>query len=115
MLLFKHHHVPLILNGDKTQTRRKWPKGLRAIVGSVHECKTRLFGPGSEPFARVRILKVYRERLGDMPDEDYRKEGLYTCESFQQVWTDINGSYDSEEVVWVVEFEMAAKLVCPAA
>src|SRR5436309_6265670 len=87
MLLFKPHHVPLILAGDKTQTRRKWPKGPRAKVGSIHECKTQLFG--GRPFARVRVLKVYQERLGDMPEEDYRKEGLYTRESFRAVWTEI--------------------------
>jgi len=104
VISFKQHHVKPILSGEKTATRRKWKK-CRVRVGSVHQCKTgALFT--KDYFARIRILKAYRERLGDMRRTDYRKEGGYTKKSFIEVWKQINGSYNPNERVWVVEFEL---------
>ena len=107
MILFKHHHVKPILSGEKTATRRKWRKR-RVRVGSVHQCKTALYT--KDYFARVRILNVYCERLGDMTLTDYRKEGGYTKKTFIEVWKQINGSYEPNENVWVIEFELIGGL-----
>lgn len=41
-----------------------------------------------------------------MPEEDFRQEGLYTRETVEKVWREINGDYDSDVVVWVVDFEL---------
>ena len=42
------------------------------LLGAIHQRKTKLFGPGTEPFARVRILKVYTQRVGDAPGDRFR-------------------------------------------
>ena len=80
-----------------------WQK-CRVKLGSIHKCKTALFT--KDYFAKVKIIRAYEERLGDMTPADYRKEGGYTKKSFIEVWKRINGSYDPNEFVWVVEFEL---------
>ena len=103
-LLFKPEHVGLILSGRKTQTRRVWKKS-RARVGAVHKAKTALFSP--DHFALIRITGLRRERLGDITQEDVRREGYDTLEEFKAVWVRINGSWDPELEVYVVSFELA--------
>lgn len=67
MLLFKHFHIPPILNGTKTVTRRYWKKP-RIKVGSIQRCQTALFT--QDYFAKVRITKVYAQPLKEMGDAD---------------------------------------------
>ena len=100
MILFQPRFIEPILTGQKTQTRRKGKK--RWNVGAIHQCKTLLFG---EPFARVKILDVRRERLGDISFEDAQREGFLSPVGFSATWIDIHGVFDADEEVWVVEFE----------
>jgi hypothetical protein len=104
MLLFKPQHVPLILSGRKTMTMRQWERS-RVKVGSIHQCRTQLFK--GEPFAHVCIVSVYRQRLGEMTADQYKKEGGYARESYIKVWKEINGSYDPNELACAVEFDLA--------
>ena len=104
MMLFKPEHVDMILTGKKTQTRRLWKKR-RALVGSIHQARTELFG---KPFAYLKILDVHQEYLGEISDEDCIKEGDYTYESYRDIWKKINKSYDTFQKVWVVEFVLTA-------
>ncbi len=41
-----------------------------------------------------------------MTEEDAKKEGGYSLKEFKEVWRDINGAWDPELEVWVVEFEL---------
>ena len=102
MLLFKPEHVETILTDKKTQTRRIWKKP-RAKVGSVHLAKTKMLS--KEYFAKLRILDVRQERLGDITEADAQAEGGYSVDTFQQVWVSINGSWDGDMMVYVVTFE----------
>ena len=77
MILFKPEHVPMILSGRKTQTRRLGKKRWR--VGAIHQCKTSLFG---ESFARVRIRGVCREPLREISVADCFAEGYASHEQF---------------------------------
>jgi len=52
------------------------------------------------------MLKAYPERLGDISEEDARKEGGYTIEQFKEVWRDITEAWTPEIEVTVYEFEM---------
>jgi|GEM_PF-1306819 len=102
MILFKEQHMKAIQSGKKTQTRRLW-KSARAKVGSVHLAKTRMLS--EEYFAKLRILDVHQEKLGDITPEDAMKEGGYSVKEFQEIWAWINKGWDPELMVYVVEFE----------
>lgn len=102
MILFKEQHMKPIQKGEKTQTRRLW-KAPRAKVGSVHLAKTQMLS--TQYFAKLKILDVRLERLGDITPEDARKEGGYTVDEFKSIWWQINKSWDPELMVYVVEFE----------
>ncbi len=103
MLLFKTYHVEPILSGKKTQTRRAW-KNPRAKVGSVHLAKTEMLA--GTHFAKVKILRVWKERLGDISPEDAQAEGGYTQRQFAEIFEAINGSYDPDLEITAVEFEV---------
>ena len=107
MLLFKPIHVPLILSGEKDQTRRKWKKA-RAKVGAIHLAKIKMLS--REYFARLEILAVYEERLGDISEEDARAEGYPTQYDYLVAFQKINHISDDDfsdvlkMMVYVVHF-----------
>lgn len=100
MMLFKPEHVPMILNCKKTMTRRIWKKP-RALIGSIHQARTELFG---KPFAYLKILNVQKQRLQSINHEDIIKEGYKTFESFYDKWVEINGNWNIYQEVYVIEF-----------
>lgn len=106
MILFRPEHVAPILEGRKTQTRRAGNK--RWNVGAVHQCKTTLFSP-EPPFARVRIIDVRRQKLGEMSREEVLAEGYKTWPQYVAALSAIHGrEFGLEEEVWVVEFEVVS-------
>lgn len=105
MLLFKPEHVPMILAGTKTQTRRTWRRW-RVKVGSVHEARTSLFG---KPFALLRIVSRREERLGNISEADTRAEGYASVADYREVFERIYGWWDPDEVVKVIDFEVVGE------
>ncbi len=103
MILFKRFHVFPILIGLKTQTRRTWAKA-RVKVGSTQLAKTEMISKAY--FARLKIIAVYQERLGDMTEQDAYDEGGYTLEDYKQVFEKINGFWDDNQTVYVIKFEV---------
>jgi hypothetical protein len=103
MILFKPYHVEEIIAGRKTQTRRIW-KRPRAKVGAVHLVKTELFS--KEYHCKIRIIDVRRERLGNISEDDARAEGGYTVAEYIEVWREINGVWNPDQLVYVVDFEV---------
>jgi len=106
-MLFRMYHIGLIHEGIKTATRRNWKKRM-VKVGGRYKMKTQLFSHIS--YGGIEVKKVYQQKLGDMTEEDAKKEGGYTLEEFRQVWKEINGSWDDDLKVWVVEFEAVETL-----
>lgn len=112
-LLFKPEHVPMILDGRKTQTRRLWPKGCRAKIGSVHWAQTRMLDTSSR-FARLRILRVWQERLGGISPADARAEGYRSSHDYLMAFHRINRVPLVAErrveientLIWAVAFEV---------
>lgn len=100
---FNPEFVPLILNGTKTQTRRLGKKRWRE--NTIQKCQA-----GESAFAKVRILSVNRESLGQISDEDVRNEGFGTKKAFQEAWTAIYGSWEDEKEVWVIKFRLVGSI-----
>lgn len=101
MILFKKEHVDPILKGRKTQTRRTGRK--RWKVGAVRQAKTD-YSNESE-FAKIRILSVHQEQLGDITEDDAVAEGCNSIEEYKAVFQDIYGHWDENSLVWVIDFE----------
>lgn len=111
MLLFKKWFIPQILGETeplKNTTRRNGK--LRWRVGAVHTFKTNYNNDSA--FARAKILRVYRQYLFDMTEDDAFREGFWSLEEFKTAWIKINGNYDNEEV-WVIDFVVVENLLEP--
>lgn len=114
MLLFQEEHKPLILDEDKTETRRIWkPTKARPRIGAVHLAYTRppfvKKDPG-KPFAKLEILDVYKEALGLITPEAVLAEGYKFFMDFMEVWIKIYGTWDREQIVDVVKFKVIEDL-----
>lgn len=121
MLLFKPEHVPLIQNGTKTQTRRLWleKKGPRkgklkekprVKIGSIHLAKTQMLS--TDYFAKLKILRTWKEDLGEISQEDVLAEGYKTRDEYITAFFTINKITDDFErmdwlfrKLWCVEFQ----------
>lgn len=106
-MLFQHEHVEPILCGTKTQTRRVWKK-CRAKVGAVHKAKLVMLS--RDYFALIRITGVRQERLGGISEADAKAEGGYTIEGYKREWIRINGTWDPDQLVYVVDFVVVEAL-----
>ena len=102
-MLFKLEHKEMILNGTKTATRRIWKRPM-VKEGGIYKCKLKMLS--KDYFAKIRVVSFYKEDLCDMDDSDARKEGYETLGAFIDIWRKINGSWDSNQKVSVIEFEV---------
>lgn len=96
-MLFSREQIRLIFEGKKTTTRRLYGLyrlGVQALQPS----------PISRAIGKIDIIRKYQQRLGDMTEEDARKEGGYTLEEFRQIWQQIYGKWDPEQLPWVYDF-----------
>ena len=102
-MLFKPEHKEMILNGTKTATRRAWKKPM-VKVGGIYKAKLKMLSKNY--FAKIKVIKLFKQRLGDMNQEDILKEGYGFNYEFMDVWNKINGIYDPILEVYVIEFEV---------
>jgi hypothetical protein len=101
MALFKRKHVEFILQGRKTQTRRIHSHEWR--VGRCYSIRGRLL---DKPEGHIIITRKFKQQLGDISEVDAQKEGYSNLEEFKQIWTDINGSWNPEQIVTAYEFKL---------
>lgn len=106
MFLFKHDHVQMIQRKKKTQTRRTGKK--RWSVGKIYQAKTS-FTKGENPFAYLRVTGLREEFLGQISDEDARREGYPHVPAYRRVFKKIYGHWDPHQPVWVIDFEVATE------
>lgn len=93
----------MILECTKTTTRRNWSKSC-VIVGHDYPVKTKMIS--KETHCRIKVLNVYQQRLGEMNDLDANKEGYKNLEEFKQIWIEINGFWNQNMNVFVIDFEV---------
>jgi hypothetical protein len=104
MILFKPEHIPMILAGRKTQTRRIGRR--RWKVGSIHQARVSYY---AKPFANLRIMAVRQECLGDITEADAIAEGYGRVAEYQEVFRRIYGFWEPDTPVWVIDFEVVEK------
>jgi len=102
-MLFKKEHVPMIMSGRKTATRRAW-KSPMAKIGGIYKAKLSMFKP--DCFAKIRVTAMYNQKLKDMSQSDYEKEGYNSKEEFMSIWKEINHYWNPDMNVTVIEFAL---------
>ncbi len=97
---FKRPLLVLILQGTKTQTRRnphyQYSVGRTYAIGDNWS---------KGPAAKILITRKYRQRLGDMTEEEITKEGFSNLEAFQSFWEKNVGPWEPENIVIAYEFQ----------
>lgn len=101
LLPFRANFKEPILRGIKTQTARTGlPKGIvkGAIVDS-HFTDPRPF--------KLKIIDIYRKKLGEFDEDDAKREGGYTLEEFKKVWeATVDKEWNPDQAVYIVRFEV---------
>lgn len=109
-MIFGRSLLPLVLDGTKTQTRRRSDRYRPGRTYAVQP------GRGKRAIGRIRVLDVRPERLMDITEDDARAEGFKTQgamsarDQFLQYWHDqvVGGEFDQTAIVNVISFELAA-------
>ena len=104
MTLFKRDLLVLILSGRKTQTHRTHSYEWR--VGRCYAIRDRWFDKSK---GHIIITRKFKQQLGDISQADVKKEGYDSLEEFKQIWKDINGSWNPEQIVTAYEFKLYSK------
>ena len=102
MALFKRRLIHKIRTGEKTQTRRTHKRTWKP--GKTYTIRASYFG---KPLGHIKIIKKFKQKLGEISPEDVKKEGFNSLEEFRKAWEEINGegSWDPEQIVTVYEFK----------
>jgi ParB/RepB/Spo0J family partition protein len=98
MMSFNHRHYKAVVAGKKTQSTR------RRLDPGVHEGV--VVRAAVVHFADLEIEQVVRKRLADITAEDAEQEGGYTPEQFKEYWARVYGSWQPDEMVYVVQFKV---------
>lgn len=107
-MLFKAYHVEPILDSSKTQTRRM-SLAIAVKPGTVFTATTNYSKAGQ--FARLRCLRTWVERLGDISDADARAELCQDAEEYRELFNRVNQhDYPPETHVRAYEFELVKVL-----
>jgi hypothetical protein len=104
MATFKKRNLDLVLAGKKTQTRRTHRQEWK--IGHVYSVRASYFEKAE---AWILITRKFKQRLGDISQEDVEKEGFSTPAEFREEWRKINGSWEPDRVVIVYEFKLVEK------
>ena len=100
-ITFKADNIKKILEGEKTQTRRKSKNEFK--LGHVYGIKANWFRKAA---AYVRITRKFKQRLSDISMEDIQKEGYRNILDLRAVWIKLHGHWDPDIIVTAYEFEL---------
>ena len=104
LAIFKRRHLRKVLDGTKTQTRRTHRYTLQ--IGKTYAIRDRWF---SKPQGHILITRKFKQRLGNISQEDLQKEGFSSLEEFKQEWINCygHGSWNPDTVVTAYEYKLA--------
>ena len=108
-MIFKPELARKVLDGSKTMTRRRGDFS----YSPGREYKVQ---PGRSKFhvCHVLVTRVREERLGDISLGDAWAEGFQRVSAFMDYWTAINGGFDQDERVAVIEWDTSTIKECCA-
>jgi hypothetical protein len=96
---FKHTNPQDVYSGKKTATRRTDTYGAERgkRMGAVFP---------TYRIVDLLIVAVYDQKLGDMDEEDAKREGYESLDAFKKAWAQIHPrrGWDPEQTVWVIEW-----------
>jgi hypothetical protein len=106
MALFKRNLILMVLSGVKTQTRRIHQRGW--VIGHTYKIKDTYYCKG---LGTIKITRAFKQRLGDISEQDVQKEGFKDRAEFIQTWIKINkGAWNPDVIVTAYEFTLVFKL-----
>ena len=97
-LPFSKVHADSIIENVKTQTTRK-SKDPRLQKGVIVRAQI-------THFADLEVFDIYRKKLADFNEDDAHREGGYTLDEFKEVWKSLHGSWNPNESVYIVRFNL---------
>lgn len=102
-MIFKPELSKLVLQGRKTQTRRRVQDGKkpRYHAGKSYAVQP---GRGKPAVGRITVTDVQLAYLGDIDLRDAKREGFRTRQEFVDYWTGLHGRFDPDVRVWVISF-----------
>lgn len=102
-MIFQPQLAKLVLQGRKSQTRRKVQPGKqpRYQAGKSYAIQP---GRGKPAVGRITVTDVQIAYLGDIDLRDAKREGFATRQEFVDYWTSLHGRFDPDVRVWVISF-----------
>jgi hypothetical protein len=102
-MMFKKALLEKVLSGEKTQTRRSTQRKPGVRVYEVGEIVGIRAGY-TKYTAYIRITGKRKDKIGNITEDDARKEGFASIEDFKQTWVRIAGKWTPGLIVWVYDF-----------
>jgi len=100
-VLFRDDLIDKILAGEKTVTRRSW----RPKEGKTYSLVS------NRKRGEIKVVKVYRQRLGNMTEEDAYKEGFPSLLVFKAYCVNVlKWEWNPDLTVNVVEFQVLRRV-----
>ena len=98
--------MPKVLDGTKTQTRRKVRYGqTRCPYEPLRQYAVQP-GRGMRAVGRILVLKVEEQELSELTEEAAVLEGFASTREFYDYWYKLYRGVGLHERVWVITFEL---------
>ena len=79
-------------------------------IGKIYQCRASRYAKTPEDSPYIKITAMRKERLGEITDDAVRKEGFKPhgaqLEKFYGLWVNLHGSWNPNQEVYVVDFEV---------
>lgn len=111
-MIFTEDNADLVLAGKKTMTRRRLSENTRSpwfkdrcglTIGQDYAIRP---GRNEAAIGRVEITSIAKEMLCRISDEDARREGSLSRQSFFTSWRLLHDGLNPFEYVWAVGFKL---------
>ena len=104
-LTFCRRYIPLILAGEKTQTRRPIGQDPELDVGDVVALRVPW---KKQTYGLLEITAVRMQRLEEISQEEVEREGFKTLADFKRAWGRMYGPVNGRELVRVYVFRLVS-------